>query len=107
MGDQIHHEVSNILFRNIKDPALDLVTITGTKVTDDLRHAIVFYSVIGDENRWKEVRTGLERSKSYIRKQLSSNLKMKYMPDLKFVEDKTLESGDRIDKILSEIDKQF
>ena len=107
VGEQIHHEVSNILLKDIKDPALNLVTVTGTKIADDLRHAVVFYSVIGDEKRWQEVRAGLERSKSYIKKILSSNLKIKYIPDLKFVEDKTMESGERIDKILSVIDKQI
>jgi len=105
VGDQIHHEVASILIKDIKDPALNLVTVTGAKVADDLRHAIIFYSIIGDENRWQEAKAGLERSKGFIKKMLAANLKMKFMPDIKFVEDKTMESGDRIDKIISEIEK--
>ena len=105
VGDAVHHEVSNILLRDIKDPRIDMVTVTGTKVSDDLRHANVFYSVIGDEQRWREVKKGLASSKGYIKRQLAKRLKMKYMPDIHFNEDRTLEQGERIDSLLSGIVK--
>lgn len=105
VSDAIHHEVSTILLRDIKDPRVDMVTITGTKVSDDLRHASIFYSVIGDEERWAEVRKGLMSSKGYIKRQLGKRLKMKYIPDIHFNEDRTLEQGGRIDTILFGLEK--
>ena len=105
VGDAIHHEVSTILLTEIKDPRVDMVTVTGTKVSDDLRHANIFYSVIGDEERWTEVKKGLMSSKGYIKRQLAKRLKMKYIPDIHFNEDRTLEQGGRIDSILSGLDK--
>ena len=105
VGDAIHHEVSTILLSEIKDPRVDMVTVTGTKVSDDLRHANIFYSVIGDEERWAEVKKGLMSSKGYIKRQLAKRLNMKYIPDIHFNEDRTLEQGGRIDSILSSLDK--
>lgn len=100
VGDLIHHEVSSILLREIKDPRLDMVSITGTKVSDDLRHATVFFSVIGDERRWAEANRGFDSSKGFIKRELGKRLKMKYMPDVSFREDRSLESGERMDRIL-------
>ena len=101
VGDLVHHEISNILLREISDPRVEMITITGTKVSDDLRHANVYYSVIGDEKRWEEVKEGLSSSKGYIKRELGRRLKMKYIPDVHFHEDRTLEKGERIDSLLS------
>lgn len=101
VSDLVCREVSNILLRDIKDPRVEMVTITGTRVSDDLRHAVVFYSVIGDEKRWAEVGKGLKSTKGYVKRELGKRLKMKYLPDLKFVEDRTMEKGEKIDRLLS------
>lgn len=105
VSDLVYREVSNILLIDIKDPRVELVTITGTKVSDDLRHAVVYYSVIGDDKRWSEVARGLESSRGYIKRELGKRLKMKYLPDLKFVEDRTMEKGEKMDRLLSELAK--
>lgn len=105
VSDAVHHEVSNILLHDIKDPRVEMVTVTGTKVSDDLRHANIFFSVIGDEERWDEVKRGLASSKGYVKRQLAKRLKMKYMPDIHFVEDRTLEQGERIDSLLFGVEK--
>ena len=101
VADLMHHEVSTILLMDIKDPRIEMVTVTGVTVTDDLRHATVFYSVIGDEKRWKEVKQGLPSSKGFMKKELGRRVRMKYIPDIKFIEDRTLEQGERMDAILS------
>jgi len=86
---------------DMKDPRVELVTVTGAKVSDDLRHAIIFYSVMGDEKRWAEVAQGLKSCRGYVKKELGKRLKMKYLPDLKFVEDRTMEKGAKMDRLLS------
>ena len=103
VSDNVHHALSDILLREITDPRLEMVTITGARVSDDLRHADVYYSLIGDENRWTEAKEGFRSSKGYIKKSLGRKLRMKYLPDLFFREDRSLEGGEKIDRILSQV----
>ncbi|MDT8317644.1 MAG: 30S ribosome-binding factor RbfA [bacterium] len=102
VGDLLCREISSIILRDITDPRVEMVTITGAKVSDDLRHAAIFFSVIGDENRWKEASKGLTSSRGYIKRELGKRLEIKYIPDLKFIQDKTMETGSRIDKMISD-----
>lgn len=104
VGDMIHHEVSNILLFEISDPRVEMITITGSKVSSDLSHANIYYSVIGDEKRWADVKEGLKSSKGFIKRQLAKRLEMRHLPDLHFHEDRTMENGERIDNILHELD---
>ena len=102
VGDLLCREISGIILKDITDPRVEMVTITGTKVSDDLRHAAVFFSIIGDEKKWKDAAKGLASSKGYIKRELGKRLEMKYMPDLKFIQDKTMETGSRIDKMIAD-----
>lgn len=102
VGDLLCREISNVILRDITDPRVEMVTITGAKVSSDIRHAVIFFSVIGDENRWKEATKGLASSKGYIKRELGKRLEIKFIPELKFVEDKTMETGSRIDKMISD-----
>ena len=94
-------EVSSLLLMEIKDPRVAMVTITGTRVSDDLRIATVFYSIIGDNARWEEAGKGLNSTRGYIKRELGRRLKMKYVPDIRFREDRSLERGERMDRMLS------
>jgi len=102
VGDLLCREISNVLLRDITDPRVEMITITGAKVSDDIRHATVFFSVIGDENRWKDASKGLASAKGYIKRELGKRLEIKYIPDLKFIQDKTMETGSRIDKMIAD-----
>lgn len=104
VGDMIHHEVSNILLFEISDPRVEMITITGIKVSDDLSHANIYYSLIGDEKRWADAKEGLRSSKGYIKRQLAKRLEMRHIPDVHFHEDRTMENGERIDSILHNLD---
>ena len=103
VGDLILREISTIIISEIKDPRVSMVTITDVKASDDLRHANVFFSVIGDEKRWKEASAGLKSSKGFIKRELGKRLDIRYIPELKFIEDRTMERGDRIDRVLADI----
>lgn len=101
--DLLCREISNVILRDLTDPRVEMVTITGAKVSDDLRYATVFFSVIGDENRWKEASKGLASSKGYIKRELGKRLEIKFIPELKFIQDKTMETGSRIDKMIADV----
>jgi ribosome-binding factor A len=103
VGDLIQREISEIIERELKDPRIGMITITGVKVSADLRHARVYFSVYGDEKDQERAGIGLESAKFYIQGQIGRRLRLKYTPELSFYFDESLEYGFFIDKILKEL----
>lgn len=103
VGESIQHEISSLLLRGLKDPRIGFVTITGVEVTPDLHLARVYYTVIGDEAARKACAAGLKSSIPFIRQQLGRQLRMKYVPDLIFQYDTSIEYGNRIESLLRDI----
>lgn len=103
VGEQIHKEVSALLVRGLKDPRIGFVTITAVDVTPDLHLARVYFTVIGDEKVRKETEKGLKSSVPFIRRELGRHLRMRYVPDLLFQFDSSLEYGNRIEALIQEI----
>lgn len=103
VGEQIHKEVSALLVRGLKDPRIGFVTITAVDVTADLHLARVYFTVIGDEKVRKETEKGLKSSVPFIRRELGRHLRMRYVPDLLFQYDSSLEYGNRIESLIQEI----
>ena len=86
----------------LKDPRIGFVTITHVDVSPDLRHAVVWYSVYGDDKAKRGTRAGLRSSKSRLRQVLGQKVRVKYTPDLQFKEDIGLENLQRVDEVLKE-----
>ena len=103
IGELIQKEVSALLLRGLKDPRIGFVTITGVEVTPDLHLARVYYTVIGDQAARRESAAGLKSSTPFIRQQLGRQLQMKYIPDLIFQYDSSIEYGNRIESLLRAI----
>jgi ribosome-binding factor A len=103
VGELIQHEISALLIRGLKDPRLGFVTITGVDVTPDLHLARVYYTVVGDEAARRATAAGLKSSTPFIRQQLGRQLRMKYLPDLIFEYDTSIEYGNRIESLLRAI----
>lgn len=95
--------VSELLIKGLKDPRIGFVTITGVKVTDDLHLATVYFSVIGDDAAKKASESGLNSARSFIRRELGKKLHMRYVPDVVFRYDVSLDQGNRIEALLREI----
>lgn len=89
----------------IKHKTLGFITVTGAKVSDDLRNATVYVSVLDPEEREKTVKK-LKSSASFIRNELGKRLKMKYVPNLAFRIDESIEYGRKIDTILDQIQSE-
>ncbi|MBL4800924.1 MAG: 30S ribosome-binding factor RbfA [Emcibacter sp.] len=103
VGENIRHALSEVFARGeIRDPALDGVSITVTEVrcSPDLRNATIFVMPLGGANE-KDVVKGLNRCNKYIRGQLSRLVSMKYLPKLKFTSDGSFGEADHIEKLLS------
>lgn len=103
VAETIQQEISALLLRGLKDPRIGFITITGVEVTPDLHLARVFYTVIGDETARKNTAAGLKSSIPYIRQQLGRQLRMKYLPDLVFQYDSSIDYGNRIESLLRDI----
>lgn len=102
VGDLIREEIADIIMNKIKHKSLGFVTVTGTKVSDDLRHATVYLSVLDDRDGKKTVRK-LSSTSSFIRSELGRRLNMRYVPLLTFRIDESMEYGRKIDKILCDL----
>lgn len=103
VGDQIRKEVSQIIQGELKDPGIGFVTITDVELSDDLRNAKIFFSVLGDEQKKLDSSQALERAVSFIQHEIGRKMKLKYIPKIRFVYDHSLEEGARIEKALKEL----
>jgi ribosome-binding factor A len=100
LGDLIREEVSQILIKELKDPRIGFATITKVHVSDDLREAKIYYSVFGDVREKVESYEGLQSAKGFIKRELGRRVRMKYMPEINFIFDDSLEYGSRIEELL-------
>ena len=103
VGDQILKEISLILLEKVKDPRVNGVTITGISLTDDLKQARVYYSVMGEGNQIVKAQTGLDSAKGFIKRKIASRLSLRYIPEISFLHDPSLESGSYMDRLLDEL----
>jgi len=106
VGDLIKAELSRLLIRDVADPAIQHVTITGVKVSDDLRFARVFFVRLGEEGCADETVGGLQRASGFLKRELGKNLKLRYVPEIEFSFDASFDYGDRIERLLAEIQEE-
>jgi len=103
VAEAIHELISELLIKGLKDPRIGFVTITGVKVTDDLHLATAYFTVIGNAEEKKASGQGLNSARGFIRKEMGKNLHMRYVPELNFQYDESVEYGSRIETLLKEI----
>jgi len=98
------HELAEILMRKIKDPRVRSVTVTDVVVTDDLRNAKIFISSY-DVDRESSLK-GLQSAAAFIRSELGKRMRLKFMPEIIFRYDDTVERGAHIMELLHQIEKE-
>jgi ribosome-binding factor A len=99
-------EINNIIYRKINDPRIKFVTITRVKVSSDLKYADIFVTIFNDEDQQKKALKGLKNATKFIRGELGKDLKIRYVPNIKFIIDEDLEHQYKLLKIITEIDDQ-
>ena len=105
VGDLVRAELAALIQRELRDPKVGFVTITGVKVSPDLRHARVFVSVL-DEKQEQESIEALQRAAGFLRRELAARAQLKNVPSLVFQADPSLRSGARIEELLSGMREQ-
>lgn len=99
-GETVREAVAGILLSEIKDPRVELVTVTSVEVSPDLRHANVFVTAHGGEERYAEVLEGLRSASGRIRTLLGHQVRMRYVPELHFLIDPSVDQATRINEVI-------
>jgi ribosome-binding factor A len=102
LAERIQEIVARMLDTRVKDPRLGFVTVTGVRVTGDLQHASVFYTVLGDEEARAATAAALESAKGLIRSEVGRQTGVRLTPTLEFVPDAVPETAASIAEALRE-----
>ena len=105
VAERVRIELSTLLIRAVRDPAVSAVTITHVAMNADLQLARIYYTVLDGSDR-RETARGLRRAKTYLRRAIGQRLQLRQVPELRFVFDETLDRQDRLAKIFTEIENQ-
>jgi len=106
VAQRIKEEISRIVHDQIKDPRIGFVTFTRVELSDDLRLAKVFYSVLGDDEQKFEAKKGLDSAHNYIRKLLAECLELRHTPDFSFKVDEAVEYDIHMSGIFEKIEEE-
>lgn len=102
LADRIKVIVAKTLERGIKDPRLGFVTITDVRVTGDLQHASIFYTVYGSDEERADTAAALKSATGMLRSEVGKNITARLTPSLEFIADGIPENAALIDSLLSE-----
>lgn len=102
VAHQIQREVSEIVMNRIKAPSLGFITITDVEVSDDLKHAKIFFSVLKNEDR-KPTAEALTHATPFVRGELARRMKLRSVPEIRFVYDESIGYGNHIERLIKKI----
>lgn len=103
LNEQLKREISRILRREVRDPRVRMVTVTGVEVSSDVSVARVFVRSLGDDEEQEETMAGLHAAAAHVRSELGKSLHLRHIPEVRFQRDRTLEKAQRIEAILDEV----
>ena len=96
-------EISALIQRGLKDPRIGFATVTGVDLSNNLKHAKVYISVLGTKREQQDTITGLTNASGFIRGSLGKDLNLRYIPVLEFMLDETADHVAKINKIINEL----
>ncbi|MGH7550754.1 MAG: 30S ribosome-binding factor RbfA [Gemmatimonadota bacterium] len=103
LDELLRQEIARLIAEEVKDPRIGFVTVMDARVSPDLRHARVYVSILGDEQEKRQAVETLQRAGGFLRGRLGRLLEMKYLPELRFELDRSLERASRIEEILDRV----
>jgi ribosome-binding factor A len=102
LGTEVLRSLSQLLRFETKDPRLQNVSLTGVDLSRDLSVARVFYNMMNPEDAVEPVAEGLERATGFLRSKLGHELKIRHVPELRFVHDDSAEESARMSKLIND-----
>ncbi len=103
VGEQIHKETTRLLMFNIKDPRVASVTLTGVQMSRDISSAKIYFTVSDKAVDRKDVERGLKSAAPYIRRELGKIMQLRFVPNLFFRYDESIDYGQKIDALLHQV----
>jgi len=100
VGGLIQQEMAVLLRKEISDPCLAGATITAVKVSADLRNAKVYFTAAGIEGAHQAAMAGFQRARGFIKRELAQRLGLRFMPELHFYYDDSIDRGARIEQLI-------
>lgn len=102
IAEALKREISKVIFYELKDPRINLVTVTKTEPSDDLRMAKVYVSVIGDETKKRTTLNALKHARGYIQSIIGKQLELRYTPVLRFLLDDSAGKSVHLSKLIDD-----
>ncbi|HXT72062.1 MAG TPA: 30S ribosome-binding factor RbfA [Vicinamibacterales bacterium] len=103
VGEEIRHELATMLSREVQDPGIGFVTLTRVKVSPDLQLARVYYTMLGTEAQRRDTERALARATPFLRRQIGARIRLRRVPEIRFEFDRSVETQDRVEKILIDL----
>jgi len=105
-NERVSEEIRGVLveaIREVRDPAVGFVTLTGVDLSPDLRQARIYVSRLGTEADRDEAVSALNHAAAFLRHAVAERARLRYTPSLRFVADATIERGSRVEAIIQEL----
>ncbi len=106
VADHIQRIIAERLQRGVRDPRMGYATITDVKVTGDLQHATIFYTVLGSDEERQSTQAAFSAATGMFRTEVGKHLKIRLVPTLEFVPDALPETAEDIERLLEEARKR-
>lgn len=107
VGDLLIEVISELLRKEIRDPRIGAVTLTGAKVSKDLKHARIYFRLLGRHEGKKEVMAGLKSAGGFIRSKVGKQLNLRFVPTIEFLYDETEDEAQRIEDLLKQVKEKI
>ncbi len=104
LAENLKAEISQMIREELKDPRIGFVTVTAVEVAEDLGHAKVFVSVLGDEAQRKKTLDGLNSAVGFVRREIGQRIRLRFVPEIVFKYDPSIEHGAQIAKLLKGVE---
>jgi ribosome-binding factor A len=102
VDEAVRAVLSDAIAKDLQDPRVGFVTVTGVKTSPDLRHARVYVSVLGDQQTREDGLAGLRSAHGFLQGVIASQLTLKHTPTLTFEYDESVDRGMRITRLIDE-----
>jgi ribosome-binding factor A len=100
VAEALRTELADLLLREVKDPRIGMITLTSIRVSDDLRHARVYFSCVGDDAARNRCLSGLRSAAGYMQGQIMRRLNLRHRVEIRFEFDPSLEAAERLEDLL-------
>ena len=106
LAQELKTRIGEILLKEVRDPRVGFATVTSARLSPDHRYAHVYVSVLGSPEETKRTLTALNAASGFIRRQLSSRMRLRHTPELTFEFDASIQAGARMEQLLEEVKQE-